>query len=577
MSDNNKRYGILRQLVYEATQPTPSDLDGANQQSNGYSPIDVHPNFERGKYYLYVNIRDKSLFDSASNFTSDIINSKNTGRKKNGKSLMTPEEESYWRGVFWIGTDNKRLDKDTNEVSIRVRIEDPLTLYTESGELNANSGDFKRIRSMMNWVKKRLGAIPEEVVGEEMGRAVNSIYYSVKNVISNEGKKDLDDKADYMFFEMCNNLGKPETMELLRKISIGDESYLIDHRFSLLNKLRFIKQAQQYDEQDANANQLNSLKYLATERQWAIMGRKVTNYDHPYHGVTYNGNSVSIPKAISYLNSRGVRVLQSNGKMSPQQRRAVITQVNNILNGKGKFTYNSPYYNVTDTEPISGAVDSYNDEVGASNNLSGEANAVATQQMGVKTDGNDERQERINTLNQSFGTQNYGIVDSTYQAICDVAHQYGVLIAGNFNNANMNSNDKLRESTDLISKMVKAKLNSFKGGGGRLAKEENFVPLINIGTVFVMAMIKLPMDFAPRIEGYGNIERYKTNALSSIVDDITTDIARQRSVIKKVDNIDMKSSANDTINEMLSIYSQLFVFEDVFNKYFNIINDYAQK
>lgn len=552
----------VNKILYEAYNRVVNEDDDTQNQSS-YAPIDIHPRIVGGKYYLYVSITDKSKFAMMGNFVTDMVGIYNKIREKKQMPPLSKEEINALRNRFWSGTDNKGFNDNTNEVDVRVSVDDPSTLFDKDGNINTSSKDYGRIKKMMMWVKNRLGIEPQ-FFSEELVRGVKSMYYAAKNEYTDEKGKEIDNETEQLFFKICDEIGRPETLKMLQSIHILQGDYVIDHQYSPKNILKIMAQATAYDRD--GANQVGTISYLATERQWASMGREISDYSFPYHTVTRNAGRVNIDAGADYLQSQGKSALSMNeDNYSQQTKRAITANSNTHLNGNRKvsYSYNAPLYDVQATKVINGAVDKFTEEFGMKNNLTGELNHVTAQKINGITDiPQEDENERTNKLNAALNTSDYANVDITYKAVYNVASSIkGV----NLTNMGLVDGDddsqKIRKTTEMIHSILTEKLPK----DSRILRDDNYKPLINIGVIIIMSYIGLPMNNAPSIQG---INQDITKALYKPVYSITNSILRQKKAL-------MNSKHSDSITETINIFSQLFIFEETFNDKVKKINENA--
>lgn len=548
---------IIR-LVYESCRRVLNEDD--TQQYNGYDPIDFHPSFYKGRYYFNITFRDKSLFGALSNFRTDMAG---MAMKAAQRRNMPFSEDDFNRikNMFGITSDNKRLDDNTQWIILKVEINSPETLLDADGNPNPNSQDIKKILNLFKGLESKGIAISTD----EKRNALNTMFYYVANKANKDNEPQVDMEIQKLFFKICQTLGEEETKQLLRTIQITEEGFIADHQYSLHNKLRIIAQAMIYDQN--GDNQVNTISYLATPRQWRKMGRMVTDFSHPYHTVTFNGGRGSQEKEIDFAHQRGMKPITMNENNSNgigfATGKGLNAAVNADMYGRKSFSYNDAVYDVQATEVIAGAKDRFTDEPGMKNNLTGELNDVAIQQLGGTPDiaSKEEKDDRTKKLNDMFGTNDYENIDLTYQATCMASNETPHIQ----NDADIAA--KIKETGNLIDKMLIKRLSSFKDGEGHIARPENYLPLVPIGRIIIQAIIGLPMDDAPAIQ-WAQEHQQIANALSSHVHAISNKILRNK--------MSIKHGQDAGINEMIGNYSKMFIFEEWFDNALKLLRENAE-
>ena len=104
-----------------------------------------------------------------------------------------------------------------------------------------------------------------------------------------------------------------------------------------------------------------------------------------------------------------------------------------------------------------------------------------------------------------------------------------------------------------------------KSGGG-ITKSDNYKPLVPIGQIIIQGLIGLPMD------NVGNLrlsDDYRDMAKS--MQPFVNKIARNILDCKR--KIMSQKNQVDNINEMVNLYSNMFIFEELFNKTINLLTE----
>lgn len=545
---------IIR-MVYESCRRVLNEND--TQQDNEYDPIDFHPSFYKEKYYFNITFRDKRLFGALANFRTDMAGmAMRAAQRRN----MPFSEDDFNRikNMFGITSSNRRLDDDTKWVILKVEIKSPETLLDADGNPNPNSQDIKKILNLFKGLESKGISISTD----EKRNALNTMFYYVANKANKDNEQQVDMEIKKLFFKICQTLGEEETKQLLRTIQITDGGFIADHQYSLHNKLRIIAQAMIYDEK--GDNQVNTISYLATPRQWRKMGRMVTDFSHPYHTVTFNGGRGGQEKEIDFALQRGMKPITMNENNSNgigfATGKGLNAAVNADMFGRKSFSYNDAVYDVQATEVIAGAKDKFTNEPGMKNNLTGELNDVAIQRIAGMPDisSKEEKDDRTKKLNDMFGTNDYESIDLTYQATCMASNETPHIA----NDADMEA--KIKETGNLIDKMLIKRLSGFKDGEGHIARPENYLPLVPIGRIIIQAIIGLPMDDAPAIQ-WAQEHQQIANALSSHVHAISNKILRNK--------MSIKHGQDAGINEMIDNYSKMFIFEEWFDNAIKLLRE----
>lgn len=564
---------IIR-LVYEACKRSLKEGQGdveQGQQQNAQtqpifqSPIDYHVSIYGGTYYFNITISDKSLFDSVSTLKTDLIKQL---MFKNNRAEIEDLYTKYGKDGMFTSNEFKKLfakyekyfnlnvvsDKENGQgtpdaLVFNTPLLHPETLYDEEGNINMKSNDAIRIKGLLKTFAKRIGYQMSE---GDVEAAIKSAFYGVKNMVSSEMSKGIEDDAKKLFFEVCQTLGKEETQKLLKTIQVGSNGFLFDSQMSLLNRLRVISQAKKYDQN--GGNQVNTISYLQTERQWRKLGRMVVNYDYPYYIVVKHGGRMGDKREDSMARDMGMNYLENgSGFLARKHRNKMVNQAYD-RNGFGYHTV----YDVQATQVMQGYNDEWSNSAALKNNITGELNDIAQakfNELNGGVNGNDERTEKLNSL---FNTTDYEGVNTIYKAVCMTA----------------NKKPNFAEDTDvktiimdtgrIIDDMIRKKLSSFDKGGGHIALAKNYQDLVPIGRIIIQSIIGLPMDSAPAIQ-WSEEHKEKAGTLSEIVNSISNDIINNR---RKLMNVQ-----NTNISEMVNLYSPMFVFEETFNNTLKLIEE----
>lgn len=548
--------GILR-LVYESYKNILKESENV-AQTNSREPVDFHPSFYQGKYYFNVTIRDKSMFNGLANFGTAMAGMAMRSAEKNNRPF-TDMDFNKIKSTYRVSSSNGAVNEDTEWLILKVGIDNPENLLNEDGTPNWNSKDIKKIWNMLSVLKRRMA-----IDDSEIKNAFQTMFHYVANKPNKENEEQVQLETQKLFFKICQTLGEDETKQLLRTIQITDEGYIADHQYSLHNKLRIIAQAMIYDQN--GDNQVNTISYLATPRQWRKMGRRVVDFSHPYHTVTFNGGRGNQNNEIEFAKTRGMSPIMNENEKNGigfNVGKGLNAAVNADMYGRRSFSYNDAVYDVQATETLNGVQDKFTEEPGMKNNLTGELNDTALQKMGKSTDSADkvDKEERTNKLNDMFGTTNYKNVDLTYQATCMASNVSATL------DANADVKAKIKETGKMIDKMLISKLSGFKDGEGRIARPENYLPLIPIGRIIIQAIIGLPMDDAPAIQ-WAQEHQQVANALSSHVHSISNKILSNKRLIM--------NTQKDNITEMIDIFAPMLVFEETFNNALKLLMENAE-
>lgn len=551
-------YESCKSILKEGKEEKPQE----QEQSSSAGPILFQPSFYQGKYYFNIEIKDKSKFGALSNFSTTMANNaQHNAAERNIQ--FTKNDFDKVKKTYRIASDNKQLDDTTKCLILSVPITHPEKLMDKDGKPSSDSQDVRRIWNVLVFLKKNANI---NIDGNDVKNAFETMFYYFSNKPTKENEEQVEIEINKLFFKICQTLGDKKTKQLLSTIQVSDKGYIADHQYSLRNKLRIIAQATIYDQN--GGNQVNTISYLATPRQWREMGRRVIDFSHPYYTVTFNGGKGSQEDEIKFAKSRGLQPIRMNENnrngVGFNTGRGLNAAVNAQMYGRKSFSYNDAVYDVQATETINGFQDKFSEEPGMKNNLTGELNDIAKQKIGVSSDTSNqtEKDDRTKQLNDMFGTTNYEGVNLTYQATCMAAG-----VTPNISN-NGDINAMIKESGSLIEKMLIKKLQGTKDCEGRIARTENYLPLIPVGRILIQASIGLPMDDAPEIE-WAEEHQQVTNALSPHVFSISNKILNNKKELMNIKSGD--------ITEMISLFSPMLVFEETFNNALKLIEEYAKK
>ena len=516
--------------------------------------IDFAPSIERGKLILYINIHDPKLFGVLPQIVTGeggILSDIDNERAKEGLPPMTRDERRAKIGGFLT---NMTPNKDTEYIKVPICDVGKLgSIFDENGNL-VDSAAYKSVVNNILRILRKLEKYNFAVSDDQVRSMFNTIFFYAKRYPSEKDIAEINNNVDELFFKLCNKLGEDETKKLLNTIHFSKGNVVTDHQLNFNNKLRIIAQAEKYDEK--GANQLNTISYFATQRQWMKMGRIVVDFSYPYHLDVFHGGRGNEKGEDEILQKRGMKM---TGGFRGRKARNIAT--NAELYGMNGFSYHI-FFDVSATMPVDGVQDKFMTEPGMVNNMTGELNDIAQQEiqkMGFSDD--NDIKDRTSKLNQIFGTTDYESVDLTYEATCMAFGQ--------------KPNPDVRKDTQTeiveINNMIRNKLIQWaeeKSGGG-IAKAANYQPLISIGMIMIQGLIGLPMDNADSIK---ITDEYKDIAKSArpVINTIAMDILNSK---KKIIS---QGKQTDNVNEMFNIYSNMFIFEELFNKTINLLTENVQ-
>lgn len=541
----------VMRLMYESyTHHINEDKEGADVQEY-QRLVDFAPKIEGGRLMLYINVHEPELFGVLPQIiTGDggIISDIENARAKKGLPPMTRDEKRAKIREYSTGMTN---NKDTEYVKIAICDTAKLgSIFDDNGQVidsDAYKSVVKKIYNILQKLKKYNFAVSDEQVQSMF----KTIFFYGKKLPTKEDIAEINNNVDDLFFRICNTLGEDETKKLLNTIHFAKDNVVSDHQLNFNNKLRIIAQAEKYDRN--GANQLNTISYFATQRQWMKMGRIVVDFDYPYHLDVFHGGRGNEKGEDEILQQRGK---QMTGGFRGRKARNIET--NAELYGRNTFGYHI-FFDVSATRPVNGVQDKFLTEPGMINNMTGELNDLAQQEiqkMGFSDDTDIE--DRTSKLNQIFGTTDYEHVDLTYEATCmALGHK-----------PNPNVKDDTKAEIAEVNSMIRNELVSWlqqKSGGG-IIKSDNYKPLVPIGQIIIQGLIGLPMDNANNLR---LSDDYRDMAKS--IQPIVNKIARNILDCKK--KIMSQKNKVDNINEMVNLYSNMFIFEELFNKTINLLTE----
>lgn len=516
--------------------------------------VDFSPRIEGKRMVLYINIHDPKLFGILPQLITGeggIISDIDNERAKEGLPPMTRDERRAKIGGFLT---NMTPNKDTEYVKIPICDIDKLgSIFDKDGNV-VDSAAYKSVVNNIFRILRKLEKYNFAVSDEQVKSMFNTIFFYAKRYPSEKDIAEINDNVDELFFKLCNKIGEDETKKLLNTIHFSKGNVVTDHQLNFNNKLRIIAQAEKYDEN--GANQLNTISYFATQRQWMKMGRVVTDFSYPYHLDVLHSSRGDEEGENEILQKRGLKM--TNG-VRARKGRNIAT--NAELYGVKGFAYHI-YFDVSATVPIDGVQDKFMTEPGMVNNMTGELNDIAQQEiqkMGFSDD--SDINDRTSKLNQIFGTTDYEGVDLTYEATCMAFDRKP--------DPNLKNNTKAEIAE--VNGMIRNKLIQWaeKKSGGGIAKAANYQPLISIGMIMIQGLIGLPMDNASKVK---ITDEYKDMAKSmrEPINTIAMDILNSK---KKIIS---QGNQTDNVNEMFNIYSNMFIFEELFNKTINLLIENVQ-
>ena len=516
--------------------------------------VDFAPKIEGGRLMLYINVHEPELFGVLPQIVTGeggIISDIENERARKGLPPMTRDERRAKIGEFLTG-----MSKNNDTEYIKVPICDIGKLgsiFDEDGKV-IDSAAYKSVVNNILRILRKLEKYNFAVSDEQVQSMFKTIFFYGKRLPSEKDIAEINNNVDELFFRLCNTLGEDETKKLLNTIHFSKDNVVTDHQLNFNNKLRIIAQAEKYDEK--GANQLNTISYFATQRQWMKMGRIVVDFSYPYHLDVFHGGRGDEKGEDEILQKRGMKMTSGF-----RGRKARNIATNAELYGMNGFSYHI-FFDVSATMPVNGVQDKFMTEPGMVNNMTGELNDIAQQEiqkMGFSDD--SDINDRTSKLNQIFGTTDYEGVDLTYEATC--------MAFGQKPNPNMKNNTKAEIAE--VNEMIRNKLIQWaeKKSGGGIAKAANYQPLISIGMIMIQGLIGLPMDNASQVK---ITDEYKEMAKSmrEPINTIAMDILNSK---KKIIS---QGNQTDNVNEMFNLYSNMFIFEELFNKTINLLTENAQ-
>lgn len=535
---NNNRYRLVL------------NEDGEQQQST-HSPFQYTINQMGGSYYLVITIRDKSVIKDIAVYLNKIIIRKYENRCEKLNEPIKQEDIDNINKNIVVYTDNHKVNQTTEAVFINIKF-NPKTIISKDGTVNTNDNAFTLLTSVLRTLHKNFKL---QISNEEFDYMNKYFTTNLINVFSGVNEESLEKDASNLFFDLCKRLGEDEVRQWLSSVKVEGDEYAIDHEFSLKNKLKILAQGLQYGKTPT---------YLATEKQWWDKGRRVVDLSEPYYGVTINlgrhGKGLELDTAAD-MGYKPVR--DDNGNITATSRREITNLTNGVLRGSRRvtFSYNSPYFDVSATEPIGGK-DEITDLPAFSNNLEGSYNdpALNLGLMNKKVDNGTN--DRTDALNKAFNAGDYEDVNIKYLAICKVARVQPSLPPDS------DVQSQISECTQILHELLRKNLSGFGEDEGRMIRGVNRNEIIKIGTIILMGAIRLPMDKAPGIR-LTDEDRGIINALSVPVFQISS---RINSAIKKIKS----QKKNLSLDETIKIFSPYIIYEEWFNNGVNIILENAK-
>lgn len=541
----------VMRLMYESyTRHINEDQEGAEAQEY-QRLVDFAPRIENSQMVLYINVHEPDLFGVLPKIVTGeggIISDIENERAKKGLPPMTRDEKRAKIREFLTGMSD---NKDTEYIKINIcSITNLGSIFDENGQL-INSDAYKVVLAKIRSILQKLERYNFAVSKEQIQSMLNTIFFYAKKLPTKKDIAEINNNVDDLFFRLCNTLGEDETKKLLNTIQFSKDNVVSDHQLNFNNKLRIIAQAEKYDKN--GGNQLNTISYFATQRQWMKMGRIVVDFDYPYHLDVFHGGRGNEKGEDEILQQRGK---QMTGGFRGRKARNIET--NAELYGRNTFAYHI-FFDVSATRPINGVQDKFMTEPGMINNMTGELNDLAQQEiqkMGFSDD--TDIKDRTSKLNQIFGTTDYEHVDLTYEATCmALGHK-----------PNPNAKEDTQAEIAEVNNMIRNELVSWlqKKSGGGIAKADNYKPLVPIGQIIIQGLIGLPMDNADNLR-LSDDYRDMAKSMQPIVNQIARNILDcKRKIMSQKNQV-------DNVSEMVNLYSNMFIFEELFNKTINLLTE----
>lgn len=563
---------IIR-LVYEACKRSlkegQGDVEQGQQQNvqtqlKTHFPIDYHVSIDDGKFYFNITLKDKNLFGAVSTLKTDLIKllifkyerpTIEALYKKCGTDLLKTKQykalfEKY-EGYFnlHVFSDKGNTSNTPDVLIFNTPLKHPESIYDENGNINMKCRDVVCVKELIKNFANRIGY---KLSNSDVEAAIKSAFYGVKNMFTVKMEDEIEDATKKLFFDVCQTLNSEETRKLLKTIQLDSNGYLFDSQMSLLNRLRVISQATKYDQN--GGNQVNTISYLQTERQWRKLGRVVVDYSHPYYIVVKHGGRMGDEYEDTMALGMGYKYLENgNGFLARKHR----NKKSNPIYGRDGFGYHA-VYDVQATQVMQGYNDEWSNSAALKNNITGELNDIARakfDELNGEDNGNNNRTERLNSL---FNTTDYEGVNAIYKAVCMTANKKPNFVP------DTDVKTIIMETGRIIDDMIRKKLSSFEKGGGHIALAKNYQELVPIGRIIIQSIIGLPMDYAPAIK-WSEEHKEKAGTLSKTVNSISNSILRNKQELMNVQNTN--------ISEMVNLYSPMFVFEETFNNALKLIEE----
>lgn len=305
--------------------------------------------------------------------------------------------------------------------------------------------------------------------GERPSESVKSIIEDVtrtiKHKITGAACRNAVKSAYELWKELSEKLGSEEVQTLINNITISytDDS-IIDHKLSVGNKLRALGQARKYGME---------ITYLATANNWrGMFNRRVKPNAFPIFLIVPWVATVGKKDTKAYAQSQGIPDPDS---MSAQQYLEAFVRANAINLPKGYGW--AVYYDVSQTELMTGEKDEYNDNIGFENNLNGTPNQYTRTAIGLGQADSDELSkvlyngDKIDTDRALIGTQ-YAAQKLNSEVI---------------NPQGDNQNAKLYCIKQMVEKMAEKCV-----ADGRIIRPENAKPIVDYVVMWVLYTMKMP-------------------------------------------------------------------------------------
>lgn len=305
------------------------------------------------------------------------------------------------------------------------------------------------------------GERPSESVRSIIEDVVRTIKHKITGAACSSAVKSAYD----LWKELSEKLGSEEVQNLLNNITISytDDS-IIDHKLSVGNKLRALGQARKYGME---------ITYLATANNWRSMfNRQVLVNAKPIFLIVPWVSTVGKKETKAYAQSQGIPDPDS---MSAQQYMEAFVRANAINLPKGYGW--AVYYDVSQTQLITGEKDEYNDNIGFENNLNGTLNQYTRTAIGLG---------QANSEELSKALYNGDKID-TDRALLGVQYAAQKLNSEVLNPQGDNENAKLYCIKQMVEKMSEKAVID-----GRIIRPENVKPIADYVAMWVLYTMKMP-------------------------------------------------------------------------------------